>query len=117
MATLNATSLNQGGAFTSINTLTLTASDTFTYDASKAQLLILYNATAGALTPNIDGADGTTVTIPDTGATFSVATGFTFPSIAAGAYAMVRLDTIKAYLSGTITMTGGTGIKAVLLNH
>ena len=117
MATLNPTSLSAAGAILpSATTLTLTASDTFTYSAGVPATLVLYNATAGALTPNIDGADGTTVTVPDTGATFSVATGFTFPSIAAGAYALVRLETIKAYLQGSITMTGGLGIKAILIS-
>ena len=115
MATLLPTSLSVAGAILpAATTLTLGASDTFSF-TTNAATLILYNATAGALTPNLDGADGTTVVIPDTGATFSVASGFTFPSIAAGAYAIVRLETIKAYLQGLVTVTGGTGIKAVLL--
>jgi hypothetical protein len=116
MAALASTTLNQSAAFTP-TTLTLGASDTITYDSIKQQILVLYNATAGALTPNVDGASGTTVSVPGTGTTFSVASGYTFPSIAAGAYAMVRLDSISAYLSGAITITGGTGIKAVLLDH
>lgn len=116
MAALASTSINQGGAFTP-TTITLGASDTITYDAAKEQLLVLYNASAGALTPNIDGAAGTTISVPGTSSTFSVAAGYTFPSIAVGAYAMVRLNSISAYLSGAITITGGSGIKAVLLDH
>jgi len=116
MATLSPTSISVAAAFTP-TTLTLGASDTMTFTANLGALLVLYNVTVGALTPNLDGADGTTVSIPDTGATYSVASGYTFPSIAAGAYAVVRLDSIKAFLQGAVTITGGTGIKAILLTQ
>ena len=59
MATIAATSLTSIDPVTVTET-TLDGTDTFTYNASKTQYLVLRNNTAGALTPNIDG-DGATL--------------------------------------------------------
>jgi len=93
---------------------TLGSSDTLTYDPSKGAILVLDNITGGALTPNIDGSGGTTVATPNLGPV-SVSSGLTLASIAAGACVAIRLDTIAAYLQGTVTVTGGSGIKAHIL--
>lgn len=113
MAAIAATSMTGQGARTVTRT-TLSSSDTFTYNASRNPVLILDNVTAGALTPNIDGAGGTTVPVSGLGSV-SVASGLTLASIAAGACVAIPLSTISAYLQGVITVTGGTGIKATLL--
>lgn len=113
MAAITATSMTGSGARVVTRT-TLGASDTFTYNASKNPVLILDNVTAGALTPNIDGAGGTTVDVPGLGSV-SVASGLTLASIGAGVEVAIPLATIREYLVGVITVTGGSGIKASLL--
>ncbi|WP_288063626.1 hypothetical protein, partial [Herbaspirillum sp.] len=113
MATIAATSLNSIAPVTVTET-TLTGTDTFVYDPTKTQYLILRNDTAGALTPNIDGDGATTQYALGIG-NVDLTGGYTFASIAAGATVVVDLADIKAYLAGTISMTGGTGIVASLL--
>ncbi len=113
MATIAPISLTAGGAVTAAPT-TLTASDTFTYKPGNGQVLHLRNGTAGALTVTLDGADGTTVSVPGLGSV-SVSAGYSTGSIAAGAAVAIKLDTISLYLQGTIAVTGGTGISATLL--
>lgn len=115
MAAITATSMGGSGARVVTRT-TLGASDTFTYNASRNPILILDNVTAGALTPNIAGAAGTTVPVKGVGSV-SVASGLTLASIAAGACVAIPLESISAYLQGVITITGGTGIKASLLEQ
>lgn len=111
MAVITATSMTGSGS-RALAVTTLGSSDTLTY--TKGAILILDNVTAGALTPLLDGADGTTVQVAGIGSV-SVAAGYTVPSIAAGARAVIPLDTISAYLQGVVTVTGGSGIKASLL--
>jgi hypothetical protein len=115
MANIVSTTL-QGLGVRTVTRTTLTASDTFTYNQGREALLILDNVTAGALTVNIDGADGTTVPVAGIG-NVSVASGFTTGSIAAGACVAIPLDTIFQYLQGVIAVTGGTGIKATLVEY
>lgn len=111
MAVIAKTSMTGSGQRV-VTTTTLGSSDTFTY--TKGDILILENATAGALTPLIDGADGTTVAVPGLG-NVSVAAGLTLTSIGAGVTVAIPLDTISAYCQGNVTVTGGSGIKARLL--
>lgn len=111
MAAITATSMTGSGS-RAVTATTLGASDTLTY--VPGSVLILDNVTAGALTPNIDGAGGTTVPVAGIGSV-DVSSGYTTPSIAAGAKAAIPLDTIKEYLKGVITVTGGSGIKASIL--
>lgn len=115
MAVITATSIAIAGA-TTVTVTTLGASDTFTFNPAKDPILILNNVTAGALTPNIDGAGGTVVPVQGVG-NVSVASGYTTPSIGAGAVAAIPLKSIKEYLRGTITVTGGSGIKASILEQ
>lgn len=97
-----------------ITKTTLGASDTFAYTRGKTKYLILDNVTAGALTPNIDGDGATSEYLPGVGSV-STSSGYTFASIAAGVTVILDLDAIRAYLKGTITVTGGTGIEAAIL--
>lgn len=113
MAAITKTSMTGAGA-RAVTRTTLGASDTLTYTAGKKAILILDNVTGGALTPNIDGDAATTVPVAGVGS-ISVASGYTTPSIAAGAMFAIPLDSISAYLSGAITITGGTGIKASIV--
>jgi len=113
MAAITATSMLGSGA-RAVTVTTLGASDTFTYNKSRRPVLVLDNVTAGALTPNIDGAGGSTVPVAGVGSV-SVASGYTTPSIAAGAKVAIPLESIEAYLQGVIALTGGTGIKASIL--
>jgi hypothetical protein len=93
---------------------TLGASDTLAFDASKAPLLILNNVTGGGLTPNIDGDTGTTVPVDGIG-DVDVSSGLTLGSIGAGESVAIPLKSISGYLAGVVTVTGGTGIEAQLL--
>ena len=113
MAEITQTLLTGSGQRTVAET-TLGASDTLTYRPNTGQVLILRNATAGALTPVIDGDGGTTVPVPGLGAV-DVSSGYAVGSIAAGVTKAIPLDTIAAYLRGTVALTGGTGIVASLL--
>lgn len=113
MAAITATQIGVAGG-TVVTVTTLGASDTLTFNASRDPVLILDNVTGGALTPNIDGAGGTTQAVSGIG-NVSVASGFTTPSIGAGVCYAIPLKTISAYLQGVITVTGGSGIKASIL--
>ncbi|CAB5187140.1 hypothetical protein UFOVP166_9 [uncultured Caudovirales phage] len=115
MANIVSTTLQGAGSRVVTRTI-LTSSDTFTYNQNKGAILILDNVTAGALTVTIDGANGTTVPVAGIG-DISVAAGFSTASIAAGACVAIPLDTIFQYLQGVIAVTGGTGIKATLIEY
>lgn len=118
MATIAATSLSSGT--TTVKTITrttLTSSDTFTYNASKSPILILDNVTGGSLTVTIDGS-GAPTALDVSGVGFTdLSNGFSTGSIAAGACIMIQLARISQYLQGTIAVTGGTGIKATLIEN
>lgn len=113
MATITPTKMT-GIEDRTINETTLGASDTLEFNASKDQILILRNETAGALTPNIDGDGATTVQVKGIGEV-DVSAGFDFASVAAGEVVALPLNTISHYLSGTIALTGADGMVAQLL--
>lgn len=114
MATIINTSKNVAGAFTASKT-TLTASDTLTYVPNVNAELIMYNTTGSPVNVTIDGSAGTTVPVPGAGAqTFSVATGLVV-AVPANEFVVIRLDTISAYLNGTVAVTGGTGVVAAII--
>jgi hypothetical protein len=114
MATIAPTLMTGSGPRTAVST-TLTANNGFVYNPGTGQILILRNATAGALTPLLDGADGTTVPVAGIG-NVSVSGGFSAGSVAASATIAIPLDTISAYLQGAINVTGVTNMIAILLN-
>lgn len=114
MATIINTSKNLLGPFAAPKT-TLSAADVLTYVPGAAQELIMFNPTAAAVTVTIDGALGTTVAVPGAGATtFSVAAGLSV-TVPIGDFVVVRLDTVPAYLSGVVAVTGGTGVVASII--
>ena len=115
MAVITATDISGTGE-TLVTETTLGASDTLTYLAGRRQLLTLTNDTAGALTPNIDGA-GASAAYPVAGAAaVDLSAGYTTASIGVGEVASIYLDTIQLYLKGVITITGADGITATLTN-
>lgn len=113
MATITATNMQGSGAKTVTET-TLDGADTFTYDNTKDPILVFRNPTAGPLTPLVDGDGAGTVAIAGAGS-FDISAGYDAGAIAAGASKAVRLSTISRYLTGTIAITGGTGLVASLL--
>lgn len=92
----------------------LGASDTFVYNSATRAVLYLNNVTAGALTPLIDGDGATTQPCAGIG-DIDVSAGLTLTSIGAGLTVAIPLDSINAYLKGTITITGADAIEASLL--
>lgn len=114
MATITETN-GTGRGVVSLTETTLTGTaDTFTYRSGSRQLLILRNATAGALSPVIDGDGGTTVSVDGLGVV-TVSGGYAVGSIPAGEVRAIPLDTIKSYLAGTIAITSATGIVASII--
>lgn len=113
MVAITATSL-LGTPPKTVTEITLGASNTLTYRPKS--ILLLRNATAGALTPIIDGAGGSTVPISGIGSV-DVSSGFAVGSVAAGAHVAIPLDGIFHFLKGAITLTGGTGMIAALLEY
>ena len=116
MAVITATSM-QGQGERQVTVTTLGASDTLVYKTGVNATLILNNATAGALTPKIDGDGATTVSFPGMGSAIDTSAGYTTSSIGAGEYWSIPLDTISEFLKGTVTIPGGDGIEAQLLEH
>lgn len=113
MATIAATAMGIGTKTLTQTTLDGTL-DTFSYDPTKRQVLVLRNPTEGAISAVIDGDGGTTVPVGGIG-NVSVASGYAVGSIAAGAAVAIQCDAINKYLQGTIAITSGTGLVAVLL--
>jgi hypothetical protein len=114
MATIATTYANQAGVVAVTETTLTGTLDTFTYKEGVNQTLVLRNATAGALTPIIDGDDATTIAVRGVG-NIDLSGGFAVGSIAAGAVKSIRTDSIKEYLAGVIAITGGTGLVATLI--
>jgi hypothetical protein len=115
MATIASTSMGGSGVRAVTETTLTGTADTFAYNATAAQVLIFRNPTGGALSPIIDGNGGTTLPVAGVG-NVDVSAGYAVGSIAAGAVRAIPLDTIKAYLKGTIAITSGTGLVASLLS-
>lgn len=113
MAVITQTSVSGANAPVAVTTTVLSASDTLVYAAGSNQVLELTNDTAGALTANIDGSGSTTLFVQGLGQTVDVSAGFNI-ALAAGQTKQVRLDAISAWLLGTVTITGASGVKARL---
>ena len=108
------TSVTAGnGAFTAAETA-LSASDTITYDGRRKQLLQLRNTTASPVTVTLDGSTGTTVAVAGVG-DVSVAAGLAITVPANGVKSVV-LSTVSAYCQGIVSLTGGTGVSAIVYN-
>ena len=115
MATIVSTLMTGTGARNVTQTTLTGTADTFTYVSSARPILVLFNDTGGSLSPVIDGDGATSVQVPTVGSV-DVSGGYAVGSIAAGESKAIPLDTISAYLSGTIAITTGTGLVASLLH-
>lgn len=116
MGTIAVTNMSGAGQAT-VTYTTATASDTFTYQAGRRQIMIIKNDSGGALTPNIDGDGATTKSVPGLGGAIDTSGGFDFTSIANGASVAIDLDEISEYLKGTIAMTGADGADIAILQY
>jgi hypothetical protein len=114
MPAIVATSLQGVGQRASTRTTLTATGNPFTYRPGAGDILILHNSTAGALSPVIDGADGTTADVMGLG-TVTVSAGYAVGSIATGGQVVIPLDSIALYLRGVIDITTGTGLSATLL--
>lgn len=114
MPDITKTNVRISGAAAVAETTLNGTTDAFTYVAGRGALLVLRNPTAGALTPVIDGDGASSVAVSGVGSV-DVSAGYSVGSIAAGAVKVVRLDSIREYLAGTIAVTGGTGLIASIL--
>ena len=115
MATITATSMAGTGKRAVVEVVLTGTADTFTYVPSKKPLLIMRNDTGGALSPVIDGDGGTVVPVQGVG-DVDVSGGYAVGSIADGGEVAIPLNTISAFLTGTIAITGGTGLTCSLLH-
>lgn len=94
---------------------TMTSSDTLVYRQGAGQQLRLRNTTAGAMTVTLTGSDAVARNFE--GGTVNFAAGYPTGSIAATTGdVVIPLDSISGYLLGTVTLTGGTGIKASIVS-
>lgn len=115
MATIVATNMQGSGRRTVTYTELTGTADTFSYNASQNPVLVIRNDSGGALSPVIDGDGATTIQVSGLGSV-DVSGGFAVGSIADGVTVSIPLNTISAYLTGTIAITGGTGLDCALLN-
>lgn len=112
MAVIAPTSMNQAGAVNPTQT-TLDGTDSFVYTSGLA-VLVLRNSTGGSVTPVIDGDGSTTVPVTGVPDGVDVSAGYSVGSIPDGESRAIKLDTISAYLSGTIAVNSGIGLVAEL---
>ena len=97
-----------------LSMVTLTASDTLTYKPLGNQKLFIYNPTASPVVVTIDGNGGTTLPVTGIGGTIDVSAGKAI-TVPANDGVYVVLKVIDAYLKGTVAVTGGTGLKAKIV--
>lgn len=117
MATIAQTNVSTATSATNITRTAMTASDTLTFTRGAAQRLILWNTTASPVVITLDGAGGTTASIPANlglGGSISVASGVQV-TVPADGTTVIKLDDYAAYLQGVIAITGGTGVTAHLI--
>ena len=115
MATIVPTTGGGTGA-RAVTETTMTASDTLVFRQGAGQQLRLRNITAGALTVAITGALAVSHNVAG-GGVVNYAAGFSSGSIAANTGdVVIPLDSIPDFLQGTLTLTGGTGIRASIVS-
>lgn len=93
----------------------LGASDTLVFSPGLAQTLVIQNDTGSSVSVVIDGDKAAAFAPGGIGASIDLSTGFVM-TIPAGASRAVALKNIQRYLSGAVTVSGGAGAKAYILN-
>ena len=116
MPAITATSIGGSLARSKTETTLNGTTDTLVVNSTRNPILCLRNPTGGALSPTIVGSTATTISVAGI-APVNVSTGYAVGSIAAGAVVSIPLNTISGYLSGIISVTGGAGLVATLLEH
>lgn len=117
MAAIQQSLVKDAGVPVNLTRLTMSASDTLTYQNGTGQVLVLYNTTASIVTVALTGnAMPATLSVPGLGGTVSL-TGGKSVSVPASGVTVVDLDDIYQYLAGgNVTITNGTGLVAMLYN-
>lgn len=115
MAAITQSLVKDAGVPVNLNRLTMSASDTLTYNQGTGQVLVLYNTTAAAVTIAMTGSGmAPAITVPGIGGTMSL-TGGKSVTVPANGTTVVDLDDIYQYLQGgNVTITNGTGLTAHL---
>lgn len=85
------------------------------YTQGRGQVLRLRNATAGALTPTIQGSLSTAQTDSGAQAVIPYNLGWVCAAIPPGAVREISLDRISKYLVGVVNVINGTGLVATLV--
>jgi hypothetical protein len=91
--------------------------DTFSWDVtSPGNFLMLENPTGGAITNvNLLAASAGPNYLTAFAGKRNLGAGITVASIAAGDIRIINLDKHNAFLQGSVTITGGTGLNATLI--
>ncbi len=116
MATIVQSQVSTMAAVTTLTRTALTASDTFAYVPGAGQKLILWNTTASPVVITADGTGGTSVAVPKSlglAGSIDVTAGKTI-TVPASSTVILNADDYGAYMQGTVTLTGGTGVTAHL---
>lgn len=112
MATIAQTSMRSNGPAT-VTTTAATASDTLAFVPNSFQMLQIRNTTVGSLDVTIDGSAATTISPSGYGGTLNIASGKVI-TVAGNATVNVPLDSISAFLAGTVAITN-TGTSGQLV--
>lgn len=115
MALLAQASVTASDRDVTVPRLALGASDTLNWQSGANQTLVLFNTTASPVVVTLVGTAPTTLSPQGYGGDISTSAGKAITVPANGAK-MLNLDDISAFLTGTgvVTMTGGTGVTAML---
>ena len=112
MATISKNKPGSGNV-ASLAFTTLTGTDDFVFNAQQTEVLILRNTTSSDVTVTIDGSEGTTENCPGIGPV-DVSSGKALV-VTANESESIVLNSISAFLKGTISVSGGTGVEATIL--
>lgn len=81
--------------------------DTLTYNKASNQVLLITNNTAGAINLNIIGSEASNAyQCAGTGTTQDLTAGYPI-NVTAGASVRIELNSIKEWLAGNVSITGG----------
>ena len=103
-----------GAGIIDIVTTELDGNDTFIFDDTRVACLVLKNHLQNAVNVNIEGDESGVVDVDGIGEV-DVDSGYNTGDIAPGEIKIVRLDKIFEYLQGNISVTGGAGLVAYIL--
>lgn len=113
MAAITQTTVKDANKPTDVTRVTMTASDTLTFNQGAGQMLVLYNTTAGAVTVTMTGSAAGSIAPSGYGGSISL-TGGKAVTVPANGATVVDLDDIALWLQGNVTITNGTGLVAML---